>query len=82
MEGYYVWFSIFVFCAYLIVTDQSVAKAVDLTFKLVRSRFDTVIWWLKNNPSNPIIKYFIWRKSMKLAEELRKEFEQKRNNNV
>lgn len=79
MQSYYIWFIIFACCAYLIATDPSVAKAVDLVSRLATSRYQVFMWWLKNNPSNPIVKYMIWRRSMKIAEELRKEFEEKKN---
>ena len=29
------------------------------------------------SPDNPIVKYMIWRRSIKLAKELRKEFDEK-----
>lgn len=79
MDAYYLWFIIFSCLAFLIVTDPSVAKAVDLLSRLAKSRYQIFVWWLRNNPSNPIVKYMIWRRSMKLAEELRKEFEEKKN---
>ena len=36
-----------------------------------------MIWWVINNPRNPIVKYLMWKRSMKLAEELMREYEQK-----
>jgi hypothetical protein len=30
-----------------------------------------------NSPDNPIVKYMIWRRSMRLAKELKKELEKK-----
>jgi hypothetical protein len=32
---------------------------------------------LLNDPRNPIVKWMIWRKSMKMAEKIRKEIENK-----
>ena len=29
------------------------------------------LWWLKNNPANPVVKYIMYRKNLKLAKELR-----------
>ena len=75
MTAYYFWFGIFVFVAYLIATDNSVAYAVTLVSKIVRFQYEKQKWWLLNNPANPIVKWFMYRKSMKMAEELMKEFE-------
>jgi len=27
-------------------------------------------WWLLNNPKNPVVKYLIYRRSLRLAKEL------------
>ena len=75
MTAYYFWFGIFVFVAYLIATDNSVAYAVTLVSKIVRFQYEKQKWWLLNNPANPVVKWFMYRKSMKMAEELMKEFE-------
>ena len=32
------------------------------------------VWWIINNPRNPIVKYLMWRRSMKMAEDIMKEF--------
>jgi hypothetical protein len=45
--------------------------------QLARVQYEKVKWWTFHNPANPIIKYLIWRRSMKMAEELMKEFEEK-----
>ena len=75
MTAYYFWFGIFVFVSYLIATDNSVAYAVTLVSKIVRFQYEKQKWWLLNNPANPVVKWFMYRKSMKMAEELMKEFE-------
>lgn len=31
-------------------------------------------WIILNDPRNPIVKYLIWKRSFKLAEQLQKEF--------
>jgi hypothetical protein len=75
----YYYFCIFVFLTlgYFIVTDQSVAKFFDFSLRLLRIQYEKNKWWLLNNPRNPIVRYLMWRRSMKLAKELQKEFENK-----
>lgn len=77
MSSSYIYFIIFFCIAYLIVTDQSVAKGFYMLTQLARVEYEKVKWWILHNPANPIVKYLIWRRSMKLAEELQKEFDKK-----
>jgi hypothetical protein len=77
MTSYYFWFCIFVFVAYLIATDNSVAYAITLISKILKFQYEKQKWWLLHNPRNLIVKWFMYRKSMKLAEELMKEFDEK-----
>ena len=77
MTSYYFWFGIFIFVGYLIVTDNSVAYAFALVLKLIKFQYEKQKWWLLNNPRNLVVKWLMWRKSMKMAEELMKEFEEK-----
>jgi len=44
--------------------------------QLARVQYEKVKWWALHNPANPLIKYLIWRRSMKLAKELQKELAQ------
>jgi hypothetical protein len=44
--------------------------------QLARVQYEKVKWWALHNPANPLIKYLIWRRSMKIAKELQKEFAQ------
>jgi hypothetical protein len=74
MEYYYVWFFLFVIAAYFIVTDNSVSQAVYYVSKLLKFQYEKTKWWVFNNPRNPIVKYLMWRRAMKLAKELEKEF--------
>ena len=74
MTAYYFWFGIFIFLFYLVATDDSVAYAVSLVSKLVRFQYEKTKWWLLHNPRNPIVKYFMYRNSMRMAKELMKEF--------
>jgi len=70
---YYTWIIVFVVVAYFIVTDDSVAAAFYYVMKLAKNRFERWKWWLLNNPENPIVKYLMWKRSYKLAKELRDE---------
>jgi hypothetical protein len=74
METYYIWFVLFVVSAYFIITDDSVAKFVYFISKLIRFQYEKTKWWLIHNPKNPLVKYLMWRRAMKLAKELEKEF--------
>lgn len=75
MEYYYFWFFIFALLAYFIVTDDSVAKAFYYVIELVKFKYRKTKWWFLHNPANPVVKYFMWRRAMKLAKELAKEFD-------
>jgi hypothetical protein len=77
MSSYTFWFVIFALLTYFIVTDNSVARAFYMLTQLAKVQYEKTKWWILHNPANPVVKYFIWRKSMKLAEELMKEFEAK-----
>lgn len=74
MNSYYIWFTLFVFVAYFIVTDNSVAKAFYILTQLIRVQYEKTKWWILYNPANPVVKWLIWRRSYKLAKELEKEF--------
>jgi len=78
MEYYYIWFLVFVFLGYFIVTDQSVAKGFYLITQIVKNKCEVTKWWLMNNPSNPVVKYMIWRRSIKIAKELERELNDRR----
>ena len=74
MNAYYFWFGIFTFVFYLVATDDSVAYAVTLVSKIIKFQYEKTKWWLLHNPGNPIVKYLIWRRSLRIAKELEKEF--------
>ena len=78
MSASYIYLIIFFCIAYLILTDQSVARAFYMLTQLAKVQYEKVKWWAVHNPANPIIKYLIWRRSMKLAEELMKELDEKK----
>lgn len=73
-EYYYVVLVIFSILAYFIVTDNSVATYFVLMQKFIKIRYEMFKWWILNNPRNPIVRYFIWKRSIKLAEEMQKQF--------
>lgn len=74
MEYYYFWFFFFAIVGYFIVTDSSIAKLFDFTVKLIKFQYEKTKWWIFHNPANPIVKYMMWRRAMKMAKELEKEF--------
>jgi len=74
---YYAWFIVFAVAAYFIVTDGSIAAAFYYVFRLVKAYIQRQWWWITNNPRNPVVKYFMWRRSMKLTKELQKYFDEK-----
>jgi len=80
MSPSYIYFIIFFCLAYLIITDQSVAKGFYMLTQLVRVQYEKTKWWVLHNPANPIIKYLMWRRSMKLAKELMEELASKGKN--
>jgi hypothetical protein len=77
MNSYYIYLIIFFCIAYLVVTDQSVAKAFYMLTQLARVEYGKIKWWILHNPANPIIKYMMWRRAYKLAEELQRELAKK-----
>jgi hypothetical protein len=62
------------FVGYLILTDDSVAYAFTLVSKLIKFQYEKQKWWLFNNPRNPVVKWFMWRRALRIAKELEKEF--------
>jgi hypothetical protein len=77
MSTYYIYFVIFFCIAYLIITDQSVARGFYMLTQLVQIQYEKVKWWIIHNPANPIVRYFMWRNSIRLAKELMDELAQK-----
>ena len=74
MSASYSYFIIFFCIAYLIITDQSVSRAFYMLTQLARVQYEKTKWWILHNPANPVVKYLISRRSMKLAKEFEKEF--------
>lgn len=77
METYYIWLILFAVVGYIIVSDRNVLDAFVYIFDITKNNIIKQIWWLKNNPKNPVVKYLMHRRSMKMAKELMKEFESK-----
>lgn len=77
MSSYTIYFIIFACVAYLIVTDESVAKAVVFISKLARFEYEKLKWWLIMNPKSPWGRYTLHRRSHQLAKELMKVLEDK-----
>ena len=75
MTAQYIYLIIFFCIGYLIVTDESVAKAVFFISQIIKNKFQVFKWWLIHNPQTPWARYSMHRRSMKLAEELMKELQ-------
>ena len=63
-------FGLFAVVAYFIVTDESVAAAFFYVTRLVKAYIQRQWWWFLHNPRNPVVKYLIYRRSLKMAEEM------------
>ena len=70
MDFHYILFAIFAVAAYFIVTDESVAAAFYYVTRLAKAYIQRQWWWLLHNPRNPVVKYIMYRRSLKMAEEL------------
>ncbi len=68
---------IFACIAYLIITDESIAKAVVLLSHLIKFQYEKTKWMIMNDPRNPIVKYFMWKRAYKLAKEIQDEMERR-----
>ena len=77
MNFYYITLSIFAVAAYFILTDEGVAAAFFYVTRLAKAYIQRQLWWLTHNPRNPVVKYMMWRRSEKLAQELMDEFKNK-----
>jgi len=74
---YYTVFSIFAIILALMVVDPNVGLYIDLLFKNFSVQFRKFKWILFNSPDNPIVRWMMWRRSYRLAEELQKELNKK-----
>lgn len=72
---YYYWLVLFSFIVYIFITDKNVEQYFLLLLSLLKFQYEKQKWWLMNNPRNPLVKWMMHRRSMKMAEEFMKEFE-------
>ena len=77
MTAQYIYFIIFACIAYLVFTDESIAKAFYYILRIIKNKLAIFWWWLRNNPSTPWARYSMWKRSNQLAKELMKELESK-----
>ena len=70
MDSHIVLLGLFAVVAYVIVTDDRAAAAFLYVSKLANTEIKRHWWWLTNNPRNPVVKYMIYRRSLRLAKEL------------
>lgn len=70
------WIVVFLLALYLIITEESISIAFYYAIRIIRFNYEKKKWWLLHNPRNPIVKYFMWRRSYKLAKEIRKQLEE------
>ena len=70
MDSHIVLLGLFAVVAYVIVTDDRAAAAFVYVSKLANTQIKRHWWWLTNNPRNPVVKYMIYRRSLRIAKEL------------
>lgn len=63
-------FGFFGVVTYFIVTDENVAALFYYQFESANTYIRKKWWWVTNNPKNPVVKYLIYRRSLRLAKEL------------
>lgn len=73
----YFWFGVFLIIGYFVVTDKSLATFLVLTQKKIELKYEKLKWKITQSPDNPIVKYIIRKRSIKLAKELRKKLDEK-----
>ena len=70
MDSHIILLGMFAVVAYIIVTDERAAAAFMYVSKLANTEIKRHWWWLTNNPRNPVVKYMIYRRSLRIAKEL------------
>ena len=70
MDYHYILITLFVVAAYFILTDEGVATAFFYITKLAKAYIDRQWWWILHNPHNPVVKYLVYRRSLKMAEDM------------
>ena len=77
MDPHYIFFALFAVAMYFIVSDESIATAFYYVTRLAKAYTQRQWWWLTHNPRNPVVKYMIHRRSLKMAEDLMREINTK-----
>jgi hypothetical protein len=77
MNPFYIWFIIFSCIGYLIVSDASVARLFVLLADLVKIQYQKIKWYIQYSPDNPLVKFMIHRRSLRIAKELMEELAKK-----
>ena len=70
MDSHIILLGMFAVVAYIIVTDERAAAAFVYVSKLANTQIKRHWWWLANNPKNLLVKYMIYRRSLRIAKEL------------
>jgi len=70
MTAQYLWLVVFSFALYFIITDESIAAAFYYMIRLAKAYIQRQWWWFTHNPRNPVVKYLIYRRSLKVAENI------------
>lgn len=70
---YYCVIVVFLFTSTVMIYDENVVIYIDLLTKLISQKAFLLRWWLFNNPKNPVVSYFLWRKHVKMAKDLQEE---------
>lgn len=75
---YYSLFLVFTVLSFLVVTDPNFSRYIVLLGSVVRFNYEKLKWIVFNHPKNPIVRYFIWRRSWKMAQEIRESIDKKK----
>jgi hypothetical protein len=79
--NYSIWIILFTFISYFIITDESIARFFILFGQLIKIKYEMLKWRIIDSPDNPIVRWKIHRNSLRIAKELKKEFDEKNKNN-
>ena len=75
--SYYVWMTIFTIITYVIIVDPNGLRLINLITKLIKINLERTYWIVRFHPKNPITNFLQKRKYAKIAEELKREFDQR-----
>jgi hypothetical protein len=71
---YYTLYTVFAVLVVLVALDSNFARLIDLLAKIVNTNFTRAYLTVWLHPKNPYFRWKVWRRSMKLAKELQKEY--------